>query len=84
MDTHYDTPPLQGTTPAEQAASLVQVARQKAAWYKTNNVIIPFGSDFTFMSYSVRVARALRIAVCAVKIIFAARVRVAAGVRQDG
>lgn len=50
LDSHYSTPPLAGTTAAERAASLLEVAKQRAQWYRTEHLLIPFGNDFYFTS----------------------------------
>lgn len=44
------TPILTGSNIAQLAESLVSIARQRAQWFRTGNVLIPFGNDFYFTS----------------------------------
>ena len=61
LDTHYSSPdgfdwesrvkPSLAVTPAnanERALALVEVAKERGAWYRTRHLLLPFGEDFRF------------------------------------
>ncbi|EGD75153.1 hypothetical protein PTSG_06807 [Salpingoeca rosetta] len=48
LDSHYATPVLPGVTAAEKAKQLAEQCAQRAKWYRTKHVLVPFGNDFEF------------------------------------
>ena len=48
LDSHYSTPLILGLTTEEKARSFVDTCRKRLQWYKTDNLLIPFGNDFHF------------------------------------
>ena len=65
LDTHYASPdgfdwesrvkvapPVTADNVGERAEALVAVAKQRAAWYRTPHVLLPFGEDFRFQCAS--------------------------------
>lgn len=52
LDSHYSSPPVQGSTAKEQAASLLATINERAAWYRTDHILIPWGNDFAYTTPS--------------------------------
>ena len=50
LDSHYDPPQLTGNTVPQKATSFIQACEQKAAWYNTSNILIPWGNDFGYVN----------------------------------
>lgn len=48
LDSHYSSPKLNGSTVPELAASFVAIVKERAAWYATPQVLIPWGNDFAY------------------------------------
>ena len=49
---HYSTPSIFGLTISERAKSLVNTCQKRLGWYKTNQLLVPFGNDFAFVNAS--------------------------------
>ncbi len=50
LDMHYATPLILGQTIKEKALSLATTCLNRLKWYKTDQVLIPFGGDFDFQN----------------------------------
>ena len=50
LDSHYATPLIFGVTARERAESFVNTCRKRLQWYKTGNLLLPFGNDFHFQN----------------------------------
>lgn len=50
LDSHYSTPLIFGLTIEEKAKSFVDTCHKRLQWYKTDNLLIPFGNDFHFQN----------------------------------
>ena len=48
LDTHYTTPRITGIDVEEKAKSFVNICMERLQWYRSGNILIPFGGDFTF------------------------------------
>ena len=48
LDSHYSTPVIFAATVKERAKSLVSTCQKRLQWYKTDNLLLPFGNDFHF------------------------------------
>ena len=48
LDSHYSTPVIIGLTTEEKARSFFDTCRKRLQWYKTENLLLPFGNDFHF------------------------------------
>ena len=50
LDSHYTTPVILGLTIEEKAKSFVDTCHRRLQWYKTENLLFPFGNDFHFQN----------------------------------
>lgn len=50
LDSHYSTPIIFGVTVEEKAKSLFNTCQKRLQWYKTDNLLVPFGNDFHFQN----------------------------------
>lgn len=50
LDSHYSTPVILGITVEEKAKSFVNTCKKRLQWYKTKNLLLPFGNDFHFQN----------------------------------
>ena len=48
LDSHYSTPVILGVTIEEKAKSFFDTCQKRLQWYKTENLLLPFGNDFHF------------------------------------
>ena len=48
LDSHYSTPVIFGLTVEEKAKSFYSTCQKRLRWYKTDNLLLPFGNDFHF------------------------------------
>ena len=48
LSAHYSTPKITGIDIAQKAQSLIDTCRKRMKWYKTEHLLLPFGSDFAF------------------------------------
>ena len=48
LDSHYATPVILGFTVEEKAKSFADICRKRLQWFKTDNLLLPFGNDFHF------------------------------------
>ena len=48
LDTHYGTPALLRLSVKSLADDLVAILKQRLQWFKTGNLLFPFGGDFNF------------------------------------
>ena len=46
LDSHYGTPHIIGITDEEKANSFVDICRNRLQWFKTDNLLLPFGDSF--------------------------------------
>ena len=50
LDTHYEMPKeLNGTNTASLVQELVPILKQRLKWFKTNQLMFPFGGDYSFL-----------------------------------
>lgn len=50
LDSHYATPPIIGITTEEKAKSFFNTCNKRLQWYKTDQLLFPFGNDFHFQN----------------------------------
>jgi lysosomal alpha-mannosidase len=50
LDSHYATPVILGFTVEEKAKSFADICRKRLQWFKTDNLLLPFGNDFHFQN----------------------------------
>ena len=50
LDSHYSTPPIIGVTIEEKAKSFFDTCQKRLQWFKTDNLLLPFGNDFHFQN----------------------------------
>jgi lysosomal alpha-mannosidase len=50
LDSHYATPLILGITVEERAKSLIDTCKKRLQWFKTGNLLLPFGNDFHFQN----------------------------------
>ena len=48
LDTHYGTPKLHGLDAKLLADELVSILKKRLQWFKTDQLLLPFGGDFNF------------------------------------
>ncbi|XP_065833853.1 epididymis-specific alpha-mannosidase-like isoform X2 [Oscarella lobularis] len=48
LDSHYSTPLILGLSVEEKASSLAKTCHERSAWFRTDHLLVPFGSDFQF------------------------------------
>ena len=50
LDMHYSTPNILGTNVSEKAISFAGTCNERLKWYRSNQLLIPFGGDFNFQN----------------------------------
>ena len=50
LDMHYSTPTVIGVSVHEKAISLAITCLERLEWYKTDQLLVPFGGDFDFQN----------------------------------
>ena len=48
LDTHYGTPKLLGLNTQSLVLELVPILKKRLQWFKTDQLLLPFGGDFNF------------------------------------
>ena len=48
LDTHYGTPKLLGLNTQSLVYELVPILKKRLQWFKTDQLLLPFGGDFSF------------------------------------